>query len=224
MMAGLAAIELALVGLSLGIISVAIPKAIPLPAAGRFAFGFAATPFLVAVIVVFFTVTWPGVPKVALALAPAILTVALLCYCRSVIAHLARRCSWTNLRDPVFLILLIGAIWTAALIVSRIIYFAQEPLGNSDALYYLQEAKRFVTQRNFSAIAGMGGLEDGTLRGDQHGPLWVAWLAFGLVWNVNPGGLCETAIVRLPFGASFFFFFFSVVAEPRALFEPNILF
>ena len=213
----LLAIELLLLGLGMGIVALAIPKAIPLPATGRFAFGFATTPFLVASIILFFTVIWPGIPKVVLALAPVVLAVALLWHCRPLIAQLVRHRSHTQLRDPVFLILLVGVIWTAVLVAFRIIYFAQEPLGNSDALYYLLEAKRFATQRSFSAIAGMRGLEDGTLRGDQHGPLWVAWLASALVWNTNPGDLLENTIVRLPFGASFFFFFFSVVAVASAL-------
>ena len=65
-------------------------------------------------------------------------------------------------------------------------------------------------------IAGMRGLEDGTLRGDPHGPLWIAWLASALMWGANVNGLAHT-IVRLPFEASFLFFFSAVVAVASVL-------
>src|SRR5262249_20429980 len=39
-----------------------------------------------------------------------------------------------------FLVLVIGVVWTAVLTAFRIVYFAQEPLGNSDAVTYAQAA------------------------------------------------------------------------------------
>ena len=209
-------VELLLLALGLGMASLTLPKAIPLPAAGRFAFGFAATPFIVALAILVATLVWPGVPARLLALTPGILAAALIWCCRSVIAHVAGRRSHAQLRDPVFLVLVIGVVWTAVLIAFRIVYFAQEPLGNSDAVQYLQEAKQFATHRSFVEIAGMRGLEDGTLRGDPHGPLWIAWLASALMWGGNVNGLAHT-IVRLPFEASFLFFFSAVVAVASVL-------
>ena len=209
-------LELVLVALALGIASLALPNVMPLPAVGRFAAGFAATPFVVASTSLFVALVWPGAPSEVLALAPGGLALVILWCHRLVIGHVIRRLSFVQLRDPFFLILVIGVIWTAVLIAFRIVYFTQEPLGNSDAVAYLQAAKHFATNRTFFDIPGMRGLEDGTLRGDPHGPLWIAWLASALVWDIGTDNLANT-FVRLPVEASFLFFFASVVAAASAL-------
>jgi hypothetical protein len=212
----LLSIELLVLGLGLGSASLASPRAIPLPATGRFAFGFATTPFVVASVVFLVSLIWPGAPRIVLVVAPAILTAALLWCCWRAILHVVRHRSSVQSRDMTFFILAIGVLLTAMLIAGRMIFFAQQPLGDADALSYLQEAKHFAAHRSFAAIAGMRGLEDGTLRGDQHGPLWVTWLASALMWGTNPGAL-ERTLVRLPFEATIFFFFFSVIAVASAL-------
>ena len=201
--------------MGLGTTSLVLPKAVPLPAAGRFAFGVAAAPFVVATIILFVTFVWPGVPRSLLALAPGLVALALLWLYRSPLVWLARRASFTSLREPVALVLLIGVVWTGLLIALRIVYFAQEPLGD-DAAQYLGEAKHFAALRSFFDIAGMRGLEDGTLRGDPHGPLWIAWLASALVWETNPAGAFSKTLVRLPFEASLLFLFASVTAFASA--------
>jgi hypothetical protein len=209
-------IELILLALGLGIASLGLPKALPLPAAGRFAFGITATPFVVGTIILFVTFVWPGVPSSLLALAPGLVALPLLWFYRSLIVWLAHRVSYASFRDPVVIVLLIGVLGTGLLIALRIMYFAQEPLGNSDAMQYLQEAKHFAALRSFFDLAGMRGLEDGTLRGDPHGPLWIAWLASALVWETNAAGDFTKTLVRLPFEASFLIFFTSVAAFASA--------
>lgn len=211
------AAELLLLAAGLGLVAVANPYSIPLPRVGRLAFGIAATPFVVGSTLLLATLIWPGLPTWMLASAPGLLGLVLIAlYVRG--AGLLRPV-WRNLRvprDSLGLLQIAGIAVVILLIGFRLAYYLQQPTGNSDGLQYLEQAKDFVQHRNFFEISGIWGRPDGTLRGDPHGSLWIAYLASGLSWGLASGHPLSEILIRLPFQASLVLFLPAVVAFASA--------
>jgi hypothetical protein len=217
--------ELLFVATGAGLAAILHPYILPLGRAGRFALGFALAPFLTGALILAVISAWPGVPSLILALVPGVFGVAL------IICSLLRarrfpflRCGTNRLRNPVFVVQFTGLLIIAALIACRIIYYVQQPTGNSDSLQYLQEAKHLASVRDFFILSGIEGLADGSLRGDPHGPLWIAYLGSALVWAQATGAASGEVLVRIPFQATLTFFFVAVVAFASALKPKPVIF
>jgi len=219
------ATELLLVAAGLGLAAVASPSSIPLPRFGRFAFGVAATPFVVGSTLLLTTLIWPGIPTRMLAFAPCLLGLGLVALnLRKAGSLIPVTRSIRISRDPLWLLQLAGIAIVVSLVGVRLAYYLQQPTGNSDGLQYLEQAKDFVKHRNFFEISGIWGRPDGTLRGDAHGSLWIAYLASGLSWGVANGHLADETLIRLPFQASLVLFLPAVIAFASALRPRYIVF
>ncbi|MES5488790.1 hypothetical protein QMZ05_39120 [Bradyrhizobium sp. INPA03-11B] len=176
---------------------------LPIPPLGRIAFGGATTSFFTASLLLLLTLVAPGLPLAAHASAPFIVGLALL-------VALWKRPppqdpkSPHTLRDPVALASAAAILMVACIIVPRVWFYAGQLTGNSDAMQYLAEAQQLLSHRSFFDASGIGGLADGSLRGDPHGLLWPAYNASALVWSSLGGaGLNDEMVARVAFQLTF---------------------
>ncbi len=206
--------EILLLSVGLGLAGVASVRSLPLPRLGRFCFGIAATPFVAGAAILLATLIWPRLPQPVAAFVPAGLGAVLVFALRRQPVAQAR---WRRiLRSPAAVVLLIGVAAVAILLATRLVFYAQQPFGNSDALQYLNEAKDFVRHRDFFDIAGMRGSADGVLRGDPHGALWIGYLASAMLWIGNGSVIADPVLLQLPFQISLIFYFCAVAAAASA--------
>ncbi|WP_100961725.1 hypothetical protein [Bosea sp. FBZP-16] len=191
-------LQLALVGLSAGLLATCFPKAIPLSRPARFIAGVCLAPFLVASATILFAHLVPRSPLPLFAFVPSLLVVpAALLGFRLLRPNAALsspgRLFGIRRSDPEVTVLDLCAV--AAVVV--LIYFAghvfaanfvRTPSGG-DATQYLAQAFHFATHRDGWQIIGGAGLADGSLRGDLHGPFWKAYLASAIAASgALPGG------------------------------------
>jgi hypothetical protein len=172
---------------------------LPIPPFGRIAFGVATTSFVTACLLLLLTLVAPGLALGGHASAPFIVGLALLV------------APWKGptprgpksphaLRDPVVLASIVATLMVACIIVPRLWFYAGQVTGNSDAMQYLAEARQLLSQRSFFDASGIGGLSDGTLRGDPHGLLWPAYNASALLWSgLGGAGLSDEMVPRVAF-------------------------
>ncbi|WOH48812.1 hypothetical protein [Bradyrhizobium sp. sBnM-33] len=83
--------------------------------------------------------------------------------------------------------------------LARVAHYTVQPTANSDSLQYLAEARHLLSHRSLFAYSGMEGLPDGTLRGDAHGVLWIAYLASALAFAPAADSVGQDALARVAF-------------------------
>jgi hypothetical protein len=175
------------------------PRLLPLPIVGRVAFGIAATPFATASLVVLLMTLWPGQPAWLLALLPGLTGLALLLMGRPTLRKICGSARETRWRDPLLWITGACLAFLAWIVLVRVAHYAVRPTANSDALQYLAEARHLLSHRSLPAYSGIEGLPDGTLRGDAHGVLWIAYLASALGFAPGADSVAQDALARIAF-------------------------
>ncbi|MBR1203943.1 MULTISPECIES: hypothetical protein [unclassified Bradyrhizobium] len=172
---------------------------LPIPPLGRIAFGVATTGFFTASLLLLLTLVAPGLALGGHASAPFIVGLG-------VLVALWKRPAPRGpknphaLRDPVVLASAAAILMVACIIVPRIWFYGGQLTGNSDAMQYLAEARQLLSHRSFFDASGVGGLADGSLRGDPHGLLWPAYNASALVWSgLGGAGLSDEMVPRVAF-------------------------
>lgn len=207
----------AVLALGLGWAGLSMPRLLPLPAHGRLAFGIAATPFVTGSLLLALTLVAPGLPVAWHALAPGALGLGLLLAFRRRGPSCLLMIRRLDPRDRVLWASIAAAAIAAAVVAPRVGYYLTQPIGNSDALQYLAQARHLLSHRSFFMIAGIEGLADATLRGDAHGALWIGYNAAALAWSVLAGTdpLAEAA-PRLAFLANLLACFAGGVAVASA--------
>lgn len=180
-----------LVTIALAGIALSLPRQIALPRVARIAAAAAIVPYALAGWTVAATAIVPGLPAAVVAFAPALAAIL-------VIAATARKlwrdvvvASWRALakaRSTRIWATAIGAAIVLAALAQPIAYRISQPVGGSDALQYLDQAERLAETRDFRSYPGFRGLDDGSLRGDIHGPAWPAYLAHALMANAAATG------------------------------------
>jgi hypothetical protein len=173
----------AVLALGLGWAGLSMPRLLPLPAYGRLAFGVAATPFVTATLLLALTLVAPGLPLAWHVVAPGALGLALLLALHRRGTSCLQMIRRIDLRAPVLWASIVATAIVMAVLAPRVGYYLTQPIGNSDALQYLAQARHLLLHRSFFMIAGIEGLADATLRGDAHGPLWIAYNAAALAWS-----------------------------------------
>lgn len=179
--------------------SVRIGALLPMPVAGRVAFGLATTPFVSASLAAGIMMVWPGQPVMLLALLPTLAGLLLLVAMRRAAGDLAvalRTMSW---REPVLLIAGACIAVLAFIVLTRMAHYVSQPTGNSDSLQYLAQARHLLGHRSLFIYPGMDGLPDGTLRGDAHGVLWITYLASALAMAPADDTVAADALARVAF-------------------------
>lgn len=172
---------------------------LPMPVTGRVAFGLAATPFVSASLTTTIMTLWPGQPVPLLASLPLLAGLALLVTTGPATAEIVAWWRGVSWREPLFWIAA-GCLGVLAfLVLTRIRHYVAQPTGNSDSLQYLAQARDLLGHRSLFAYPGMEGLRDGTLRGDAHGVLWIAYLASALAMAPSADAASADALARIAF-------------------------
>ncbi len=197
--------------------ALAMPRALPLPGWGRIAFAIASTPFATASLLLGLTLLAPGLPVGLLALAPAMAGVVLLACCWRRLRFARMRMPSVDWRDPLLWALLASLAVLLFVIAPRLLFYAQQPTGNSDSLQYLAQTRHLLSHRSFFAIAGIDGLADASLRGDAHGALWIGYNASALAMSSFLGaGPFDESAARLGFQATVLAYLCSGIALASA--------
>jgi hypothetical protein len=197
-------VALALVGPAL-----ALGRQMALPRVARIAFAVAIVPNVLGTWTVGITTLIPGLPSAVVAFAPAVIaTVVILLFWRTLWRGIAVA-AWNAVRAPAGAALAIIALGSAvfvALLFEPVTYRVSQPVRGSDALQYLDQAVFLAETRDLWAYPGFRGTDDGSLRGDIHGPVWPAYLAHALMSNAvatgMPGPPADLA-ARMALAASF---------------------
>ena len=103
-------------------------------------------------------------------------------------------------------------IFIGYVVISRLSFSAGEATTNSDALQYLFGAKHLLSHRNIFEFSGLEGTVDGTLRGDAHGILWIAFLASALSFGETLDTSAQDSLARIAFQLVMLSYFASGVA------------
>lgn len=185
---------------------------LPMSMAGRVAFGLAATPFVSASLAVAIMALWPGQPVLLLAFLPLIAGVVLLVTMRGAAREIGLALRGVAWRDLLFWIAAACLAVLTFIVMTRVAHFILQPTGNSDSLQYLAQARQLLGHRSLFEYPGIEGLPDGTLRGDAHGVLWVAYLASALALAPGADSFGADALARVAFQLALFSYVLAGVA------------
>jgi len=132
-----------------------------------------------------FAFAFPNTPLSLFAYLPSILVIGLglivLRYLRPNIA-VKRLVVWRGRKplqsyDPLFVTVVCCVLYLVITSTPTLLHNAISIPTGGDATQYLAQAQDFATHRTTNLIIGGEGREDGSLRGDMHGPFWTAYLA-----------------------------------------------
>jgi hypothetical protein len=172
---------------------------LPMPVSGRVAVGLAATPFVSATLAAAIMTLWPGQPVMLLALLPLLAGLFLVVAMRRAAGDIAAALRGVSWPEPLFWIAAACLAVLAFIVLTRMAHYVVQPTGNSDSLQYLAQAQHLLGHRSLFAYSGIEGLPDGTLRGDAHGVLWIAYLASALAMAPADDTVAADALARVAF-------------------------
>lgn len=215
------AVQLLLLSLALGSLTLHWPRGLMLPRFPRFVIGFCLAPFAVAAWMLAAAVIAPGASRWLLLLPPPVAAAALLArYGMGMLRRLGRfyrrcrrqaRTGW-----PVYAAYLCAALLVAQAGV-KLAANAAVPVSGSDALQYLGYALKLAQERSASAITGFHDPPDGVAVGDMHGPVWHAYLQHALMTNGrHPPGYPHDHAVRAAFQVTVIYLLLAVAALAAA--------
>lgn len=178
-------LQMLLVSTALGIFTLLLPRALPVPRLARFLVGFTLAPFAIGAWVIIVGMIVPGATRWWFLAPPLVASITL-------IGSRGRR-AWRALaeahrRDRARAALpwlgytcYLGAAVVLVLLVQVMVANSNATVIAGDALVYFGEAMRFASEPGRSTMAGIEGAADGSFRGDYHGFFLPAFLAHGLM-------------------------------------------
>jgi len=215
-------LQLLLISLGLGCWTYHQTRLFPAPGLSRFLTGFCLSPFILGAWMFIPSALIPGASKGWFLIPPLLLACILLfLYGPRTLRRLAR---YFN-RNPRFYsyhwidyLAIAGAIVVLLSVLYKVGLNCTLPTINTDASSYLGEALRFTNERSLSAITGMEGSPDGSLRGEVHGFMYPAFISHALM-NTSAGsfGYPHDLAAQVAFQATFIYMIIAVIALVSAI-------
>lgn len=210
-------IQLLLLSLALGTVTLHQPRMFLVPRSSRFLSGVCLPPFILGLWMLLLGAIFPGGPRWLFVFLPSVAAIGVLFYYgprswRRLGRDYARRRRVSKNHLPAYLsYLLVTAV--VGVVIVKLTTNGQAPIIAHDALVYLSEALPFAQERSLSAITDFRGAPDGTHRGDIHGFLFPAFLSHALLTTGSDLiGYPHDHAARIAFQLTFGYMLLSILA------------
>jgi len=209
-------LQLLLISLGSGCWTYHQTRLLHLPGLSRFLTGFCLTPFILGAWMFIPATLLPGAPRGWFLIPPLLLACASLFFYGS---HTFQRLARYFKRNPhiysyrwIDYLAIAGAIVVLLSVLYKVGLNCTLPTINTDASSYLGEALRFVNKRSLSAITGMQGSPDGSLRGEVHGFMYPAFISHALMnTSANSFGYPHDLAAQVAFQATFIYMIIAMI-------------
>jgi tetratricopeptide (TPR) repeat protein len=220
--------ELTILSLALGCLTLYQPRLLAVNSASRFLIGFCITPYAIGIWMMIAAIVMPNGPRWLFLLIPLILAFFLLILYipriyLDIIQPKLRKRNVLNLFDTPILAMYLSAIFLLAILTIRLGMNGRFALTAHDALFYSAEALFFANDRTYTTIQGNLESTDGSLRADNHGFIFPAYLSHALLHTASDSlGYPNDYALRWSFQITIVYMLLAILALAALFRAPGV--